>query len=141
MRASDVSHPEDEVKSEQEANAVKEVGDISEPELCGQNVEAQEKKQVASDEDAADEEEFEHMHRLTDSIVKEIEEEVTHLSESNSVKKEQIAKLELHLHRLLVGVQCENTFLMFEYFSKFIFQHSEKSEDQTTKDSDCMRFI
>ncbi|KIH44742.1 hypothetical protein ANCDUO_25230, partial [Ancylostoma duodenale] len=112
-RSSDVGHPEDEVKSEQEASAVKEAVDVSEPEMCTKTVDAEEESQVtktvhaqeenqdAITEDASHVEEMDEMHHLGDNRVKELEKGIKNLSESNNVKKEQIAKLELQLHRLL----------------------------------------
>ncbi|KAL6725657.1 hypothetical protein Aduo_007694 [Ancylostoma duodenale] len=112
-RSSDVGHPEDEVKSEQEASAVKEAVDVSEPEVCTKTVHAEDESQVtrmvhaqeenqdATTEDASHVGEMDEVHHLGDNRVKELEKGIKNLSESNNVKKEQIAKLELQLHRLL----------------------------------------
>ncbi|RCN51286.1 hypothetical protein ANCCAN_02647 [Ancylostoma caninum] len=116
-RSNDVGHPEDEVKCEQEASAAKETADVSEPEVCTKTVHAQGENQDIIGEDAVHVEETDQMHHLSDNIVKELEKDVTNLSESNNVKKEQIAKLELKLHRLL---------------------HPEKNEDPASERDDTV---
>ncbi|EYC19119.1 hypothetical protein Y032_0025g1182 [Ancylostoma ceylanicum] len=117
-RSSDVDHPEDEVKSEQEASAMKETPDVSEPEMCEKIEHVQERNHVTTDEDAADVEKFDRTQRLSGNVVNEIGEDVTRLSESNSAKKEQVAKLELQLHNLL---------------------HPEKNEDSASENDDTVR--